>query len=69
MRITVNGAPRETRAATLAALLAELEAEQGLRPKEVATAVNGAFAPVSKRAETPLRERDVVEILSPRQGG
>ncbi|MEL6980110.1 MAG: sulfur carrier protein ThiS [Pseudomonadota bacterium] len=69
MTIIVNGAPRETEAATLAGLLDELRAREGLSIEAVATAVNGVFAPAAARASTPLKERDAVEILSPRQGG
>ena len=64
MQITVNGAPCQTRAATLAALLEELGHDQ-----PVATALNEAFVPASARAERALSAGDRVEILSPRQGG
>lgn len=70
MMIELNGAPREVKARTLAELLADLEAAHELtKGAAVATAVNGVFAPVDKRHEIRLQEKDAVEILSPRQGG
>ncbi len=63
--ILVNGEPRATAAASLAALLAELE----LGSTRVATALNGDFVPEAARPSTPLSEGDKVEIVSPRQGG
>lgn len=65
MKIILNGDPHETRAATLDALLAELDLTKAV----VATAVNSEFVRVSERAETGLGEGDRVEILSPMQGG
>ncbi|TAL73474.1 MAG: sulfur carrier protein ThiS [Rhodanobacter sp.] len=65
MELFLNGEPRQTRAADLAALLTELGyAEQG-----VATAVNGRFVPRPERAAVCLAPRDRVEILAPMQGG
>jgi sulfur carrier protein len=63
--IIVNGEPRGTAAASLAALLAELE----LGSTRVATALNGDFVPEAARGSTALSEGDKVEIVSPRQGG
>jgi sulfur carrier protein len=65
MKILVNGAWREGRAATLAALLEEL----GYRDAVVSTAVNGEFVPVRERQVTQLREGDRLEVLAPMQGG
>jgi sulfur carrier protein len=65
MRIEVNGAAQDVEAPTLALLLAEL----GYDDQLVATAVNQEFVRAKDRAETPLREGDAVEIVSPRQGG
>lgn len=65
LNILVNGEPRGTAAASLAALLAELE----LGSARVATALNGDFVPEAARPSTPLSEGDKVEIVSPRQGG
>lgn len=64
MNITLNGTPRQTRAATLAALLDE----QGLGGK-VATARNGDFVPAAQRATTTLAEGDQIEVVAPMQGG
>jgi sulfur carrier protein len=65
MQIHVNGEARDVAAATLAALLRELEYEDAA----VATALNQNFIRRRDRGETPLKEGDVVEILAPRQGG
>lgn len=65
IELIVNGRKSETRAQTLAALLDEQE----LSDARVATALNGHFVPVSKRATTFLEAGDSVEIVSARQGG
>ena len=65
MKIIVNGAPVQTGAATLAALLAE----QGKAQAKVATAVNETFVPATARETHALSEGDRVEIVAPRQGG
>ncbi|PRD43249.1 thiamine biosynthesis protein ThiS [Phyllobacterium phragmitis] len=65
MKIILNGNPHETHAATLAAILAELDFADAV----IATAVNGTFVSAPERAETPLRDGDQVEILAPMQGG
>ncbi len=65
MRIIVNGTSREVAAATLAALLDELD----YADVTVATALNQAFVRATDRRATGLREGDAVEIVSPRQGG
>jgi sulfur carrier protein len=64
-KMTVNGAAVASAAGTLAALIDE----QGFAGSKVATAVNGNFVPVHRRAETPLADGDRFEILSARQGG
>lgn len=65
MRIEVNGAAQEVRAAILAEVLAEL----GLADARVATALNGVFVPKGARAETVVQEGDRLEVLAPMQGG
>jgi sulfur carrier protein len=65
MKIVLNGEPREIRAPTLHAALAEL----GFGDAAVATAVNGSFVPAPVRAATTLADGDRVEVLAPRQGG
>jgi sulfur carrier protein len=65
MLISVNGKLCEVQAATLAALLAELEYEDAV----VATARNRDFVRRKDRAQTTLAEGDEVEILVPKQGG
>jgi sulfur carrier protein len=64
-RITLNGAPAETPARTLADLVRAL----GHGERNVATALNGAFVPVQARGQTPLAPGDRVEVVAPRQGG
>ena len=63
--VLVNGGTAETRAATLA----ELVAERGFAEAAVATALNGEFVPRAARAETRLAANDTIEIVAPRQGG
>ena len=65
MKIVVNGEASETRALTLAGLLAEL----GLAEAVVATALNGSMVRAVKRAATAIADGDRVEILAPMQGG
>ncbi|GAB5466985.1 MAG: sulfur carrier protein ThiS [Rhodospirillales bacterium] len=63
--LTVNGEGRETRAATLEALLQDL----GYGDRKVATAVNGDFVRAALRADTRLAPGDAVDIVAPMQGG
>ena len=65
MQVTVNGERTDLVAETLQAALRELE----LTDAVVATAVNGDFVPVRRRAETPIRPGDRIEIVAPMQGG
>jgi sulfur carrier protein len=65
MKIQVNGEMREVEAATLEALLAELDYGEGL----YATALNQEFVRKGARGETKLKDGDCVEIVAPRQGG
>ncbi len=65
MRIRVNGQTLEIDAPTLELLLDEL----GYGEKTVATAVNQDFVRSKDRGEVRLQEDDVVEIVTPRQGG
>jgi sulfur carrier protein len=65
MRILVNGASREVRAADLSAALEEL----GYGGAVIATAVNGEFVPAAERGTARLAEDDELEVLAPMQGG
>lgn len=65
MRILVNGASREVRAADLAAALEEL----GYAGAVIATAVNGEFVAATERQAARLAEGDELEVLAPMQGG
>ena len=65
MRILVNGASREIRAADLAGALQEL----GYGGTVVATAVNGEFVPTTERQTARLADGDRIEVLAPMQGG
>ena len=65
MRITVNGEQREIASAHVDALLSELEYEG----THFAIALNFDVLPKSRWAETPLKNGDEIEIITPRQGG
>jgi sulfur carrier protein len=65
MRVTVNGEQREIASASLDALLSELEYEG----THFAIALNYDVLPRSRWAETPLKNGDEIEIITPRQGG
>ena len=65
MRVTVNGEQRDIAAASVAALLAELDYEG----THFAIALNYDVVPRSRWAETPLNAGDEIEIITPRQGG
>ncbi|MGH6823438.1 MAG: sulfur carrier protein ThiS [Methylocella sp.] len=65
MRIQVNGKALDVEAATLGALLRELDYEDGT----IATALNRNFVRKTDRGKTLLKEGDAVEVLVPRQGG
>jgi sulfur carrier protein len=65
MRVTVNGEPREIGSRSVDALLSELEYEG----THFAVALNFDVLPKSRWAETPLRNGDEIEIITPRQGG
>jgi sulfur carrier protein len=65
MRVTVNGEPREILSASVDALLGELD-YQGTH---FAIALNYDVLPKSRWAETPLKNGDAIEIITPRQGG
>ena len=65
MRVTVNGEAREIASSNLDALLGELD-YQGTH---FAIALNYDVLPKSKWAQTPIRNGDEIEIITPRQGG
>jgi sulfur carrier protein len=65
MRVTVNGEAREINAASVDALLNELEYEG----THFAIALNYDVLPKSRWAETALKNGDEIEIITPRQGG
>jgi len=65
MRVTVNGEAREINASSVDALLRELEYEG----THFAIALNYDVLPKSRWAETPIRNGDEIEIITPRQGG
>ena len=64
MQITVNGAPRDVQAETLAGILEEC----GFSGR-VATAVNEDFVPLSVRDKTVVKAGDRIEVLGAMQGG
>ena len=65
MRVTVNGEAREITASSVDALLSELEYEG----THFAIALNYDVLPKSRWAETPIKNGDEIEIITPRQGG
>ena len=65
MRVIVNGESREVSSTRVDALLGELEYEG----THFAIAVNYDVLPRSRWAETPLKNGDEIEIITPRQGG
>jgi sulfur carrier protein len=65
MRVTVNGEQKDVAATRIDALLGELEFEG----THFAIAVNYDVVPRTRWAETAITEGDMVEILTPRQGG
>lgn len=65
MQVTINGETADLAAETLQAALSELD----LADAVVATAVNGDFVPVRRRAATAIEPGDRIEIVAPMQGG
>ena len=65
MRVTINGEAREINASSVDALLSELEYEG----THFAIALNYDVLPKSRWAETPIKNGDEIEIITPRQGG
>ena len=65
MRVTVNGEQREIAASSVDALLGELEYEG----THFAIALNFDVLPRSRWAQTPIKNGDAIEIITPRQGG
>jgi sulfur carrier protein len=65
MLVIVNGEQREIAAASVDALLAELDYEG----THFAIALNYDVVPKSRWAETQLKPGDEIEIITPRQGG
>ncbi len=64
-RLTVNGTPRDTPAATLADLVSDL----GLAGKPVAAERNGAVVPKREHTATALEENDTIELVTLVGGG
>ena len=65
MRVIINGEQRDIAAASVAALLSELDYEG----THFAIALNYDVVPKSRWAETALKTGDEIEIITPRQGG
>ena len=65
MKLTINGEHHDVAAATLAALLAELDYDGGW----LATALNGEVVPARERDGCALADGDRIEILAPMKGG
>ena len=65
MNISVNGEIMSVHAKTLGDILDAL----GYKGQRVATAVNAQFVSSANRNDTKLSEGDMLEIVTPRQGG
>ena len=65
MRVIVNGEQKEISSMRVDALLSELEYEG----THFAIALNYDVLPRSRWAQTPLKNGDEIEIITPRQGG
>ena len=65
MRVIVNGEQREIASRSVGALLGELEYEG----THFAIALNFDVLPRSQWAQTPIKNGDEIEIITPRQGG
>ncbi len=65
MRVIINGEAREISATSVDALLGELDYEG----THFAIALNYDVVPKNRWAETPLKNGDEIEIITPRQGG
>ena len=65
MRVIVNGEQREIASRNVDALLGELEYEG----THFAIALNFDVLPRSRWAQTPIKNGDEIEIITPRQGG
>ncbi len=65
MRVIVNGEHKEIASDHVDALLSELEYEG----THFAIALNFDVLPRSQWAQTPLKNGDEIEIITPRQGG
>ena len=65
MFLIVNGERKEITATRVDALLGELDYEGN----HLAVALNYDVVPRARWAETPLKDGDQIEILTPRQGG
>ncbi|AMO90073.1 thiamine biosynthesis protein ThiS [Corynebacterium simulans] len=65
MTITYNGQKMDTTAATVAALIAEVNAPEA----GTAVAINGAVIPRSAWEDTCLEEGAVIDVLTAIQGG
>jgi sulfur carrier protein len=65
MRVIVNGEQREIASSSVDTLLGELEYEG----THFAIALNFDVLPRSQWTQTPLKDGDEIEIITPRQGG
>lgn len=65
MRVIVNGEAREISSDRVDALLGELDYEG----THFAIALNYDVLPRAQWAQTPLKNGDEIEIITPRQGG
>ena len=65
MKISINGVLTSVTENNLETVLDEA----GYGEMRIATALNGIFVPVERRAEFQIEEGDQLEVVTPRQGG
>lgn len=66
MTVTLNGLPLDLEPAST---VADLVRDRSLPASGVAVAVNGSVVPAAHWPGTALRDGDVVEVVTARQGG
>lgn len=65
MQLTINGKKREVAGRTVA----EVARALGYEGEYFAVALNMSCVPRARHAETPVKDGDAIEILTPMQGG
>lgn len=66
MKITVNGEPKDFEAPLN---LFDVLEQQGVVEMLIGAAVNGEFVPKDTWDKTNIKEGDIIDVVSPMQGG